>query len=376
MKETISIHDLIKALMDTEHPFPTKWLYHFSDLEPKDQQVLEAAWMSIPLRRRQTLLQDMVSFAEQDPVLMYEKVARVALEDSDPEVQCLAVDLLFEAEDKKLIPVFLKILRDPERDESVRAAVANALGPFVCLGEYGKLHPTVLKEIEDNLLDAFQNEKSNLIRRRALESLGYSSREEVPQLLRKAAVIDDEQWLESALFAMGRSADEEWADTVLDNLDHGNIAVRIQAVHAAGELMLKNARSYLLKSFEEISDETLFQETVWALAKIGGEGVERKLNALLESSQDEDEAAFLEDALELLNFTEGESPMGLFSVNEDMGDLLSDDFDTELIAEGDEEDFLSRDEFDEEWMRYVSDDDEGDDSDEFTYGDFDKDRFG
>lgn len=376
MKETISIHDLIKALMDTEHPFPTKWLYHFSDLEPKDQRVLEAAWMSIPLRRRQTLLQDLVSFAEQDPVLMYEKVARVALEDSDPEVQCLAVDLLFEAEDKKLIPVFLKILRDPERDESVRAAVANALGPFVCLGEYGKLHPTVLKEIEDSLLDAFQNEKSNLIRRRALESLGYSSREEVPQLLRKAAVIDDEQWLESALFAMGRLADEEWADTVLDNLDHENIAVRIQAVHAAGELMLKNARSYLLRSFEEISDETLFQETVWALAKIGGEGVERKLNALLESSQDEDEAAFLEDALELLNFTEGESPMGLFSVNEDMGDLLSDDFDTELIAEGDEEDFLSRDEFDEEWMRYVSDDDEGDDSDEFTYGDFDKDRFG
>jgi hypothetical protein len=59
-----------------------------------------------------------------------------------------------------------------------------------------------------------------------------------------------------------------------------------------------------------------------------------------------------------------------------MGDLLSDDFYTELIAEGDEEDFLSRDEFDEEWMRYVSDDDEGDDSDEFTYGDFDKDRFG
>lgn len=47
-----------------------------------------------------------------------------------------------------------------------------------------------------------------------------------------------------------------------------------------------------------------------------------------------------------------------------------------MIAEGDEEDFLSRDEFDEEWMRYVSDDDEGDDSDEFTYGDFDKDRFG
>lgn len=376
MKETISIHDLIKALMDTEHPFPTKWLYHFSDLEPKDQRVLEAAWMSIPLRRRQTLLQDLVSFAEQEPVLMYEKVARVALEDSDPEVQCLAVDLLFEAEDKKLIPVFLKILRDPERDESVRAAVANALGPFVCLGEYGKLHPTVLKEIEDSLLDAFQNEKSNLIRRRALESLGYSSREEVPQLLRKAAVIDDEQWLESALFAMGRLADEEWADTVLDNLDHENIAVRIQAVHAAGELMLKNARSYLLRSFEEISDETLFQETVWALAKIGGEGVERKLNALLESSQDEDEAAFLEDALELLNFTEGESPKGLFSVNEDMGDLLSDDFDTELIAEGDEEDFLSRDEFDEEWMRYVSDDDEGDDSDEFTYGDFEKDRFG
>ncbi len=372
MDKAVNIYELIKALMDQERQFPTKLLYHFSDLNTQDQQVLATAWLTIPLRRRQTLLEDLVEFAENDPILMYENVGRIALDDADPEVQCLAIDLLFDAEDKKLIPIYLKMLKDLDRDESVRAAVANALGPYVCMGEYEKLRPEVLKEIEDALLQATNEDKSDLVRRRALESMGYSSREEVVDLLRKAAVMDDELWLESAMFGMGRSADEQWAPTILENLDHENMAVRIQAVHAAGELALKKARRFLLNSLDEIRDETLLRETIWALAEIGGEAVERKLEALLAVAEDEEEIAFLEEALELLNFNDGDGSLEMMSLSweEDETDLDEDEFEDE------DEEFADHSDFNiEEWERYVADDDDEYDDDEYSFGDFDADRF-
>lgn len=378
MEESINIHDLIEALMDTEKQFPPKLLYHFSDLSRQDQETLATAWMAIPLKRRQTFLQDLISFAENDPILMYENVARIALEDDDPEVQISAVDLLFEDDDKRLIPVYLAALNNLEKDDAVRAAVANALGPFVCLGEYEKLAPEVLNEIEESLLKAYYEDKSDLVRRRALEAMGYSSRDEVTGIMRKAAVMDDELWLESAMFAMGRSADEQWAPTILENLDHENLAVRIQAVHAAGELALEKARGYLLKSLDSITDETLLQETVWALAVIGGETVERKLEALLASSEDEEEINFLEEALELLNFTNGGDGMDLFSLNPELGKPDAGEGYTRDTESGDEDDeYLNRDDFNiEEWQRYISDDDDYEDTDEFSLGDFDEDRFG
>lgn len=376
MKEVVNIHDLIKALLDQEHAFPAKLLYHFSDLSPQDQKVLATAWLTIPLKRRQALLEDLVEFAENDPVLMYESVARIALDDADPGVQCSAIDLLFDTEDKKLIPIYLRMLKDLDRDDAVRAAVANALGPFVCLGEYEKLRPEVLKEIEDALLQATNEDKSDLVRRRALESMGYSSREEVVDLLRRAAVMDDELWVESAMFGMGRSADEQWAPTILENLDHENMAVRIQAVHAAGELALKKARRFLLKSLDQISDEILLRETVWALAEIGGEGVERKLEALLAAAEDDEEISFLEEALELLNFNESDGDLEMLSIPWEKNESDADEEDADEEFEEDDEEYADRSDFNlEEWERYVSDDDDETDDDEYSLGDFDADRF-
>jgi HEAT repeat protein len=143
-----------------------------------------------------------------------------------------------------------------------------------------KYRAEVLHEIEETLIRAYNEDVSELVRRRALEALGYSSREEIPAMLRKAAAMRDDLWLESAMFAMGRSADEQWEGSVLENLEHENLAVRIQAVHAAGELALKKARRNLLRAIDLVDDDELRHEIIWALAQIGGEGVERKLDAL------------------------------------------------------------------------------------------------
>ena len=374
MDASDSIQNLINALMDLDHQFPSRLLYQFSDLSSSEQKTLASCWSNVPLKRRQAFLQDLVSLAENDPVLMYEEVARIALDDEDSDVCISAIDLLFGSEDRHLIPVYLGLLADQTRSEAVRAAVANALGPYVYLGEIEKIKPEILHEIEDTLLHTYYEDKSDLVKRRALEALGYSSREEVPALLRTAAAMRDDLWLESAMFAMGRSTDEQWEGSVLENLEHENLAVRIQAVHAAGELALKKARRNLLRAIDMVDDDDLRHEIIWALAQIGGEGVERKFDALLASAEDDEEAAFLEEAMEMLNFTEGSDDMELLSVPWDQTKVAEDDEENEF--EEDEDEFSFEEDFDdEEWQQYVADDDDLADDDEYSFGEFDDDRF-
>jgi len=374
MDASDSIQNLINALMDLDHQFPSRLLYQFSDLSSSEQKTLASCWSNVPLKRRQAFLQDLVSLAENDPVLMYEEVARIALDDEDSDVCISAIDLLFGSEDRHLIPVYLGLLADQTRSEAVRAAVANALGPYVYLGEIEKIKPEILHEIEDTLLHTYYEDKSDLVKRRALEALGYSSREEVPALLRKAAAMRDDLWLESAMFAMGRSTDEQWEGSVLENLEHENLAVRIQAVHAAGELALKKARRNLLRAIDMVDDDDLRHEIIWALAQIGGEGVERKFDALLASAEDDEEAAFLEEAMEMLNFTEGSDDMELLSVPWDQTKVAEEDEENEF--EEDEDEFSFEEDFDdEEWQQYVADDDDLADDDEYSFGEFDDDRF-
>lgn len=378
MTTSDSIQDLINALMDLEHQFPSRLLYQFSDLSTSEQNTLANCWSKVPLQRRQTFLQDLVSLAENDPVLMYEAVARIALDDEDTDVCISAIDLLFDSEDRHLIPIYLRLLADQTRSEALRAAVANALGPYVYMGEVEKIRAEVLHEIEETLLRAYNEDVSELVRRRALEALGYSSREEIPAMLRKAAAMRDDLWLESAMFAIGRSADEQWEASVLENLEHENLAVRIQAVHAAGELALKKARRNLLRAIDLVDDDELRHEIIWALAQIGGEGVERKLDALLAAAEDDEESAFLEEAMEMLNFTEGGDEMELISVpwDQEEAEELEEDGDEDDDFDDDEDEFSFDEDFDdEEWQRYVDDDDDLEDNDEYSFGEFDDDRF-
>lgn len=356
-----SIHDLIKSLLDLETPFPARLLYQFSDMPLDDRQVLASAWLSIPVIRRRAVLQDLVELSEHDYLLMFEDIGRMALDDSDDECQVSGISLLLEAEDPKLIPVFLNLLAAADKAEFVRAAAANALGFYVYLGELEELKSELHHKLEDALLLAYAEDPSDLVQRRALESLGYSSREEVPPLLRFASAKDSEEWLESSLFAMGRSADTQWEALVLEQLDHENPEVKGQAIHAAGELSLSSARQRLLRQLDREKDEYLRSELIWALSQIGGEGIEEKFKQLLAKTDDEEEAQLLEEAMDMLNFTNEAIDFELLEVDyEHEHDLDDEDEDAADIWEDDEDDgYDERDDYDdEEWLRYVDEDED------------------
>ena len=85
----------------------------------------------------------------------------------------------------------------------------------------------------------------------------------------------------SAIFAMGRSANDAWEDIVISNLQNQYVDVQEEAVRAAGELELQNAREEILELLDDEGlDQDVFLAAIWSLSQIGGPGVQEKLDAI------------------------------------------------------------------------------------------------
>ena len=318
----ITFKDLVEALLDENKPFPARYLHHFSDLSTSNQALLQKTWSQVSLRRRQALMEDLEQLGEADDLLSFEEVCRLALHDSDPLVRAGAVRILAEYELVEFIPVFLDIAEHDE-EALVRAAAALALGPFVYMGEVDLLNVAVLRNLEDKLLVIAGGKDEASVRMRALESLGFSSSEEVIPLIDAAYRNGNAEWLAAALFAMGRSANADWESKVLPMLDDKRPAVRSEAATAAGRLELKAAVRRLLELLDD-SDSQVRLASIWALSEIGGEGVRSALTDMLENTEDEEEVQLLEDALDNLSFNDGSGGFEMLDVGEgeDDEDLL------------------------------------------------------
>jgi len=318
---------VIDALLDESKPFPARYLHRFSDIEPVDLKMLITAWSQVSPQRKHTLLEDLEDLAEADTLTSFDDLARSLLADTDPQVRATAIRLLWESDDEKLVPIYLNLLNNDE-DIEVRAAAANALGRFVYLGELEEIPEELHHQIEDQLLVATTSAKESLVRRRALESLGYSVREEVIPLIEAAYQEKNPDWTVSALFAMGRSCDDRWRKQVLSQLHSPSEDIRSEAIHAVGELGLKSARPILLDLLADEEDLEVRRELIWALSMVGGEGVRTRLEEILEIEEDDEEADFIEEALDALSFTEDLGGFSLIDVDPDV-DFIEEEPDEE-----------------------------------------------
>jgi HEAT repeat protein len=327
MTPNVPFQTVVEALLDDSTPFPPRYLHLFSDIAPTDLTILMKDWPKISTKRKHSLLEDLEELAETDTLTNFDNLARPLLKDTDPQVRVQAIRLLWENEDPRLASIFLKMLNEDE-DAEVRAAAANALGLFVYQGEVEKIPEDTHHRIEDALLKTATSAKETLVRRRALESLGYSGREEVIPLIEAAYHEKNPEWVVSSLFAMGRSCDERWKKQVLSKLHAPYEDIRSEAIHAAGELELASARPVLLDILEDEEDLELRRELIWALSKIGGEGVRTRLEELLDAETDDEEADFIEEAMDNLTLTENMALFELFDLNPD-ADLHGEELDEE-----------------------------------------------
>jgi HEAT repeat protein len=181
----IPFQEVVDALLDVDTPLPPRYLYRFSDLETEDLDALKAIWTQIPTWRRKALLEDLEQLFGDDYLLSFEAVCRIGLEDPETEIRFLSIRSLFEYDAEDLIPVFLDLVINDEQ-EDVRAVSATVLGKYVYEGEIEEIAQQKLRQIEEQLLKVAQSEDTMLVRRRALEALGFSSREEVPALIKTA----------------------------------------------------------------------------------------------------------------------------------------------------------------------------------------------
>ncbi len=302
-EKKIPFAQIVTELKDDLKPFPPKYLHRFSDLEGKELALLKNAWDSLSEKRKTHLLQDLEELSDSETLVCFDEVARIGLGDTSPAVRSISARLLWESEDVTLIPIFLGMM-ERDKDAGARAAGAAALGRYVLIGEIEELSPEQHQHVEDSLLLVCTGKDLPIVRQRALESLGYSERPEVPILIEKALDSPDFAWIACGLFAISRSLDPRWEKQVLKYLDHQDDDVRFEAIRAAGELELESARQpliNLLESGEEDGENRL--AVIWSLSQIGGDEVQETLEKCLEDCDDE-EAEYIEEAITNLNFNQ------------------------------------------------------------------------
>lgn len=385
----------LTVLADESRPVRAIDLIPLSDLGRDRLPHFAGAWSGLSPARRRELVVALVEQAEVNIHLNFHAVLRSLLGDPDETVRRLAVEGLWEDEKPSLVKPLIVLLREDASAE-VRASAAISLGRFILLGVLDEIGPEPASAAESALHETwFREGEVNAVRRRALEGLAYGSLPDLNELILNAYYDEDESMRQSALFAMGRTADSRWSKLVLTELDSYEPAMRFEAAQAAGELSLRPAVQPLIRHLDD-PDQAVREAAVAALGKIGGPVAKRVLKAVLKVD-DEVLAQAADDALAELTFA-AESDENAHTVaseralsaagnghegDEDEYDLEDEDdrFESELYvdaewAEGDDfedpeldwDDAGDEDDHDLSW-------DEDEDDDAAGYGDDDDDDF-
>ncbi len=336
MEQDQEFEALLETLAEAQGPLKAVLIYRLSDLSPADLSILRLRWQFFPVERRRQLLARLAETSETSFDLDFSTVALFALQDEDDEVRRQAIAALWTNEEESTMRELLAILAG-DVHSSVQAAAAEALAPFVLAGELGTISAAARVEVEGALLQALsRTDYSDELHRRALESLAFSGHQDLPELIEKAyasPVLDAQA---SALFAMGRSADERWTPIVARALADDRPEIQYEAARAAGELGMAESVSRLI----ELSggpDREVQHAAIWSLGEIGGAQAQRALVDLSRQIADEDLLEAIDDALHSAALAEG-SPGPFMLLNESfagMDDLDAEEDDLDDLYEDD-----------------------------------------
>jgi hypothetical protein len=366
---------LLLQLADENRPVRATSLAGLSDLTRAQATEAFAALAGLSPRRRLEVVTVMTEQAEANVHLHFHAILRECLADLEAPVRKIAIDGLWEDERPSLIAPMARLLTEDPASE-VRAAAAISLGRFVLLGVLGEISDSYAERAEQAMRTAWTRPGETVeVRRRALEGLAYTDEAGVDELIESAYYDEDDLMRQSAVFAMGRTADRRWARAILTEMGSIDAAMRYEAAGAAGELGLMAAVKPLIRLLDD-ADATVREAAALALGKIGGREAKQALQACLESS-DRALADAATDAMDELTFnSEGsEAPLleyerspqrGGSAEDEDLED--EDDADFDFDAEEDDEDAYG----DDEW---ADGDDDEDDEDDFFGEDDEEDDF-
>ena len=297
------LDELFSLLIDEEQLLPIEELSALSDLDTRQLDRFLSCWQSLSPQRRRTLLATLGQQADEHVELLFDSINCLGLDDPDPTIRMIAIGNLWESTDPSLPAAFLTALNE-DSSIIVRAAAADALGRFVLLTELEDDSLTESDQIVDDLLRTIRDGASSELHRACVKSLGFSSREEAQAIIADAYLSEDEDLVQSALIAMGRSANPVWRPEILQELLHPSPLIRAEAARAAGELELHDAAQSLVELLEDVSDEVI-HIAIWSLGQLGSDVARTALLNIQASAPDPETVKKADEALEHLAFLEG-----------------------------------------------------------------------
>ena len=303
----MSIQRSLTEIADGGAPLRSAPLTNLTGLTDDERAELAAVWPSVPVERRRQVIERLGALAEDNVELDFDAVFFEALHDSDAAVRIGAIRGLWEYGERDLIPELLNLLQD-DANPAVRAEAALALGRFVMLGEFEEARPRDVEQIT-NALRAVAADPAEVVevRARAVESLGASSQPWARDLIHDAYDSGEQRLTVAAVHAMGRSADNYWLPTVLDELRSDDVEMRYEAAAACGMIEDEEAVPHLVELLDADEDAEVREQAINALGEIGGEEAVEALRAQANSGDERmREAARL--ALDEAEF--GDDPLG------------------------------------------------------------------
>ena len=306
---SLTINEVLDNLKSSDS-LSIPMLYLLSDLAPSEISEFCGAWSSIDPERRQVIVRHLADISEENFEVDFTDVFAHCLDDDSPEVRKASLDGLWDSERVALIGPIIDLMEgDP--DAGVRVLAAATLGHYVLLGEWRQIPERSVDPIVESLLNQIESTHTKeLVRYAALESVAASGNPRVESLIHEAYDSADLTAQKSALFAMGRSADTRWINTVIDEMSSPMVELRVEAARAAGEI---GHRSAIPELIELTSDEDLEVRLVAisALGRIGGDIPRQYLQEIIEDFDDEDLSEAASIALDEMDWIGGESDLSL-----------------------------------------------------------------
>lgn len=292
-------------------------------------------WPTIAVDRRREAIAKLVEQGEDRFDVDFSAIFRICLGDPDAEVRRSAVEGLWEDESADLVDIFIQMMRT-DADTLVRAKAASSLGSFVYMAECEDLDPKHAASVRPALEQIINNpEEDPEVVRRAVEAISFINDEQIRSIIERTYAQREERMKVSALFAMGRNADQYWADIVMKELSNASAVIRFEAVRSSGELTLKQAVPQLIELVKDMDDEVQAM-AIWALGQVGGKEAEAALHKLAKSKNEALSEAAL-DALSELEFISSAMEMLEHDVETDLEDMTEVNLEEDNLDEDDDE---------------------------------------
>ena len=299
-------------------------LYALSGPGRQEAESFRECWPDIPVQDRQQIMHMLAESAEANFEMDFEAYFRCGLTDGDEQVRFHAVEGLWECEEASLVEPLVALLRK-DSSVKVRTAAALSLARFALQAELGDLDPAQGAKIQAALLACIHDPQEDTeVSRRAVEALAYLDIKEVRGIIDAAYAHSNPRMRASAVFAMGRSGDLFWSNTVLNELGASEPEMCYEAARAAGEMQIPKAVPSLIGMLRE-NDRELQEAAIWALGQIGGTEAKRALEWCMETCDEVLQPA-IDDALGELAL--GSEPLVIFAyenLGEQEGDQDADD---------------------------------------------------